>query len=329
MAMQPTWSKWFTNHPSNDAGNLNLKAYSDTLSSGDTEATKLQQVTEEIDTVILAANASNGIIMLHSPKNFGGTRTRPANTLVCMVGMGSQAVSVLADLNSALANCNIIVPTVLELSGCTTAQEVEDIPAPTAVGVIGFEGSSIYIPGLIFRNAIIKSGSISPCKLIPLMNSTARAFEAENLATQVVLNGNPINHADNINAWLYGVQQGTIPETKYLVLPDDVEISNFNANCHLACISRGGVQGGAAQGAVANEDTFHGLVRQLTHGVAAQTEVMAESNNIQEKFFEHQDSREEAKKDRTKKIHLGIIKMIGRAAATRGDDSLVLPATCL
>ena len=182
--------------------------------------------------------------------------------------MGSQAVSVLVDLNSALANCNIIVPIVLKLLGCTTAQEVKDIPAPTG-GVIGFEGSSIYIPDPIFQNTIITSASTSLFELIPLMNAMAGAFEAETRATQVVLNGNPINHADDINAWLYGVHQGTIPETRYSVLPDDVEISNFNANCHLACISRGGVQGGAAQGAVANEDAFHALVRQLTHGVAA------------------------------------------------------------
>jgi hypothetical protein len=66
-----------------------------------------------------------------------------------MIGMGSQAVRILVGLNSALANCNIIVLIVLELSGCTTAQEVKDIPAPTK-GVIGFEGSSIYIPGPIF-----------------------------------------------------------------------------------------------------------------------------------------------------------------------------------
>ncbi len=87
--------------------------------------------------------------MLHSPKNCGGTRTRPAHKVVCMIGMGSQAVSVLVNLNSALANCNIIGPTVLDLSGCTTAQEVEDIPAPTG-GVIGFEGSLIYIPDPFF-----------------------------------------------------------------------------------------------------------------------------------------------------------------------------------
>ena len=149
MATHPTWSEWFINHPSNDAGNHNLQAFSDTLSSSNTKVTKLQQVTEQLDTVILAANGSNGIMMLHSPRNFGGTRTRPANKLVCMIGMGPMAVSVLVDLNLALANCDIIVPTVLKLSGCTTSQEVKDIPAP-AGGVIGFEGSSIYIAGPIF-----------------------------------------------------------------------------------------------------------------------------------------------------------------------------------
>jgi hypothetical protein len=242
-------------------GIVTCQAFGDTLRSGNTEATKLQQVTEEIDTVILAANESNGIMMLHSPRNFGGTRTRPANKLVCMIGIGPQAVSVLVDLNLALANCDIIVPTVLELLGCTIAQEVKDIPAP-AGGVIGFKGSLIYILGPIFRNAIITSGSTNPFKLIPLMNATARAFEAEPRVSQVVINGNPINHAVNINAWLYGVRHGTIPETRYSVLPDNVEISNFNANRHLACISRGGVQGGAAQGAVlANQDAFHALVR--------------------------------------------------------------------
>jgi hypothetical protein len=93
------------------------------------------------------------------------------------------------------------------------------------------------------------------------MNASARAFEAKTRFAPVVLNRNPINHADDINAWLYGVRQGTISKTRYLVLPDDVEISNFNADCHLACISLGGVQGGAAQGAVLpNEDAFYVLV---------------------------------------------------------------------
>ncbi len=107
-----------------------------------------------------------------------------------------------------------------------------------------------------------------------------------------MLNVNPVNHADDINAWLYGVHQGSILETRYSVLPDDAEISNFNTEHHLACISRGEGYGRAAQGAaLANDDAFQALIRQLTHRVAAQTEVMAEANTIQERFFERQDNR--------------------------------------
>ena len=99
-----TWANWFINHASNDAGNQNLQAFSDILGSSKNETTKLRQVVEDIDTVILAVNSSNRIMLLHSPKNFGGTRTRPANKVICLMGMGTQAVSVLVDLKSALAN---------------------------------------------------------------------------------------------------------------------------------------------------------------------------------------------------------------------------------
>ena len=125
-----TWANWFINHASNDAGNQNLQAFSDILGSSKNKTTKLRQVMEEMDTVILAANSSNRIMLLHTPKNFGGTRTRLANKLFCMLGMGPQAVSILVNLNLVLANCNIIMPTVNELLGCTTAQEVKDIPIP-------------------------------------------------------------------------------------------------------------------------------------------------------------------------------------------------------
>ena len=152
MATQPNWSDWFINLPSNDAGNQNFQAFSDSLSSGESEAAKLLQVTEEIDTVILAANASREVMMLHSPRNFGGTRTRPANKLICMLGMGPQAVCVLVDLNSALANCDIIVPTANELLACTTVQEVEAIapPARALRNANDFEGSAVFIPGPLF-----------------------------------------------------------------------------------------------------------------------------------------------------------------------------------
>jgi hypothetical protein len=146
-----------------------------------------------------------------------------------MLGIRTQAVSVLVNLNLALANCNIIVPTVNKLSGCTTAQEVEDIPIPAANAIVGFEGSAIFIPDPFLQNAIITSNTNDPFNLIPLMNSRARDFEAEVVDILAEMNGNPVNHANNLNAWLYGIRQCTIPETRYLVLPDNVQITQFNA----------------------------------------------------------------------------------------------------
>ncbi len=183
-----------------------MQAFSDILSSNDNDVTKPRQLVEEIDTVILAADANNRIMILHSPKNFCGTQTRPENKVVCMLGMGTQAVSILVKLNSALTNCNIIVPTVNKLSGCATAQEVEEILIPVANWLNGFEGSAIFIPGPVLQNAIITSNTNDPFNLIPLMNSRARDFEAEVVDILAEMNGNPISHADNLNAWLYGIR---------------------------------------------------------------------------------------------------------------------------
>jgi hypothetical protein len=237
MATHATWSNWFVNYASNNAGNQNLKAFSKILNLNDNNATKLWQLVEEIDPVILAADANKCIMILHSPKNFGGTRTRPKNKVVCMLGMGTQSVSILVNLNSAHANCNIIVPTVNKLSRCKTAQEVKDIPIPVTNGLVGFEGSAIFIPGPFLQDAIITLNSNDPFNLIPLMYSRARDFEAKVVDILAEMNGNPINHADYLNAWLYGIKQGTIPETRYSVLPDDDKIAQFNFQRHQACIS--------------------------------------------------------------------------------------------
>jgi hypothetical protein len=64
--------------------------------------------------------------------------------------MGTQSVSVLVDLNLALANCNIIVPIVDELSRCKTAQAVEDISIPVTNGLVGFKGLAIFHSRTIF-----------------------------------------------------------------------------------------------------------------------------------------------------------------------------------
>ncbi len=77
MQTHSSWADWFINNESNDTGNRNLQAFSDILSSEDSNEAKLRALVEEIDTIILAADLNRNIMILHSPKNLGGTRSRP------------------------------------------------------------------------------------------------------------------------------------------------------------------------------------------------------------------------------------------------------------
>jgi hypothetical protein len=120
-----------------------MAAFSSILEAGFSEEEKLRSLVEEIDTVILAADANNKIMILH-PKNFGGTRSRSDNKVVCMLSLGAHATYVFIDLRTALADCQILVLAVTDLSDCESAQDVANIPAPEENGLVGFEGLSFH-----------------------------------------------------------------------------------------------------------------------------------------------------------------------------------------
>ncbi len=56
-----------------------------------------------------------------------------------MFGLVFQAICILIDLITALANCNIIVPTVQELSECEIAQGIWNILVPGENNMVGFK----------------------------------------------------------------------------------------------------------------------------------------------------------------------------------------------
>ena len=171
---------------------------------------KLQALVKDIDTVILAADSNNNIMILHSPKNFGGTRSHSENEVVCMLGVGTRANWVLLDLKTAFKDIQLNAPTVHALAECKSADEVTNIPAPGEDGLIGFEGSAIFIPGPILCDSIIKSNSKNLFKLIPIISNTARIFDKENGSKTKA-----VQHAYDLSAWLYGMKTGLVPETRY------------------------------------------------------------------------------------------------------------------
>ncbi len=177
--MQLNWADWFLNHASNDAGNSNLQAFSDSLGEGFSNAAKLRDLVDEIDTVILATDSNRNVILFHSPKNFGGTRSCPENKVSCLIGLGDRATTILIDLNSAFRDLRFVVPSVQDLADCESAKDVTNLNQPDENGVIRFEGPAIFIPGPVLRNAIIALNSRNPFKLNPIVSQAARAFDQE------------------------------------------------------------------------------------------------------------------------------------------------------
>jgi hypothetical protein len=145
--------------------------------------------------------------------------------------------------------------------------------------------AKIFIPGPFLQDAIITLNSNDPFDLIPLMNSRARDFEAEVADILAEMNGSPVNHVDILNAWLYGVKQGTIPETRYSVLPDNNKIAQINFQRHQACILQGGFQQiagvtWATNNQAANVDNHASVLQQFTAAISAQNKEAIESNNL-------------------------------------------------
>jgi hypothetical protein len=111
------------------------------------------------------------------------------------------------NLNSALANCNIAVPTNQELSDCTSAQDVNDIPIPAVNGFVGFEGLAFFRPVSAFRNAILATNIHDPFELI-LLRTTTMARNYDTAAQANNMQGTALTHADDLNARLNGVKRG-------------------------------------------------------------------------------------------------------------------------
>jgi hypothetical protein len=110
-----------------------MAALSGTLEPGSSQEEKLLFFVEKIDTVILAADANNKIMILHSLKNFGGTRSRPDNKVLFMLGLGVHVTYLFIDLKTALTDCQIVVAAVTDIYDCKTAQDVAEFQLPKKI----------------------------------------------------------------------------------------------------------------------------------------------------------------------------------------------------
>jgi hypothetical protein len=119
--------------------------------------------------------------------------------------------------------------------------------------------------------------------------------------------GTAITHSDDLNAWPYGAKKGLINEMRDSVIPEDDKVAQYYTSHHLHCILNG-AQGLAFGGGIAaNNDA---VLCQLTAAISAQNKAATKSNDLRRNEIQRQLTKDESKKDRTKKIHPSILKVI-------------------
>ncbi len=156
--------------------------------------------------------------------------------------------------------------------------------------------------------------------MIPIVTEASRNFDSDHEEDEMITSL-AITHADDLNAWLYGIKVGSINETRYHINPDDTEVTSFCKERSVQCIKR------VAGTPVALDSSS--VISQLTNAISTQNEEATESNKLRCQEIERTIHKEESKKDRTKKIHTSIINMIGRASAKSStDESVTISATC-
>eukprot|EP00957_Ditylum_brightwellii_P139171 10607589-Ditylum_brightwellii.AAC.1 len=89
--------------------------------------------------------------MFHSPKIFGGTRSRTQMNLIGMIGMGSSTYGVEFETSTLLAQCTLRTPKAVDLKACTNAVAIAVLPTPTNRSAVTFSGCAYFIPALFLQ----------------------------------------------------------------------------------------------------------------------------------------------------------------------------------
>ena len=119
-AASNTWRAYFENLPNDDDGNRNVSAFSNLVHSDTDLEDKIAALSEERESISLVADGEIKIKFIHSPHNFGGTRSKPIDKIICLWGLGTSAYAVQIDEKLAIARMNKHTPSVDDIWNCTT-----------------------------------------------------------------------------------------------------------------------------------------------------------------------------------------------------------------
>lgn len=356
MILSTTWKHFFAARESNDSGNKNPMAYWSAWSDPDTNfQAKLNLLTNDPGTAILAGNQDNGIMILHSFKNLGGSILAPNDKYVCLLGTARTAPIIIVNEITIANTCNITTPSPEDLLACTDEEDLLDLHPPLAEendDTITYSGGTTFLPPPWLLKTIIDAHTDDPFKIILAAKEGAEKFNESQSDIDPLYVPNTAATLENLVTWAWGIKRNLIPHTEYFLDPYDEEADEYQALRHQQCIQPAnpstaanlpppptgtqlppglppvftippptapGGNGTLPQGNDA-------ILQQLAVSITRQSEEAATHNELFARQLEHSLEKEDKKKDRLKKFHSSIKQLILFASA---DDSESTPEDIL
>jgi len=227
MTLHNSWKSYLLSlTAANESGDRNIPGFTGAMdfeSSADEKMTALN----EPNGVLLTANNRQEIVLLHNPKNFGGTLLRPTDKIGCLLGVGHNATPVIIDATAALQPLQVVVPPLAEIAACSSIDELRALAQPATNGLANLEAINIFFPAPFLRNAILNEETSSPLALI-LVAINAGIEHVNTHQNDADFDEDDVNtHIEMFVMWCMGVHQASVPETRFSVDPDDdVKILN-------------------------------------------------------------------------------------------------------
>ncbi len=128
----------------------------------------------------------------------------------------------------------MIVPSIEDIVGCPTANNLAALPPPPAngSGLVNLEALSCFIPAPFLCNAILALDSLSPLALILAARVAREAHVHVHDGEEEFDESNVHAHVKLFSLWCLGVHQGNVAETRFLLAPDDGELMDWSARLH-------------------------------------------------------------------------------------------------
>ena len=119
----------------NESGDQNIPGFTGVMNFKSSAEEKMTALNEP-NGFLLSANHKKEIVLLHNPKNLGGTLLRPTNRIGCLLGISHNAMPVIINETAALQPLQVVVPPLTKIVDCSLINELRALPQPTTNGIV-------------------------------------------------------------------------------------------------------------------------------------------------------------------------------------------------